>query len=179
MDDYDEIRAGYKGELFVKDGNKWRYVYTMLYPDRLCIFKDAERTKIKYEIDVTLLDGMEVEDGEVPGKLAKATPFCFSVTAQGTIKTFFCCNDDDELLYWTEELTERIKSHQRVAQTEQTEKDGVIGADDEDSSDERSGSFEKRSGSISQFDARAASVARAKEKARKKTEVLKKYIIKK
>jgi hypothetical protein len=102
MEDYDDLRAGYPGRIYKKDGSKWRSYPTLLTHERLVLYKDEQRERVKEEIDLHILDGMDVEVDDLPGRTQKITNHCFSVTSSGTIKTYFCTDTEEELLEWTE-----------------------------------------------------------------------------
>jgi hemoglobin-like flavoprotein len=102
MQDYEDIRNGYTGRIYKKDGSKWRMYPTLLTHEKLVLYKDDARERVKEEIDLHLLDGMELETDDLPGRTQKVTPHCFSLTTSGTIKSYFCTDTEDELLQWTE-----------------------------------------------------------------------------
>eukprot|EP01122_Echinamoeba_exundans_P006991 TRINITY_DN2069_c0_g1_i2.p1 TRINITY_DN2069_c0_g1~~TRINITY_DN2069_c0_g1_i2.p1 ORF type:complete len:269 (-),score=55.84 TRINITY_DN2069_c0_g1_i2:39-845(-) len=135
MEDYDEIRAGYTGRLFKKDGSKWRLFYTNLTHDKLVLYKDEDRSKVKEEIDLTLLDSMELEESEQIGNVTRLNAFCFSLTASSLVKSYFCAETEEDLLNWTDELTQRIKAHQRVNRVVETDPKLPQGSDSDDSLD--------------------------------------------
>jgi hypothetical protein len=86
----------------LQDGSKWRLFYTNLTHDKLVLYKDEERNKVKEEIDLTLLDSMELEESEQIGNITKLNNFCFSLTASSLVKTYFCAETEEDLLNWTD-----------------------------------------------------------------------------
>lgn len=154
MEDFDEIRMGWKSHLFKRDGSKWRIYPATLTHEKLVLYKDelvrrtqeivgrfvltqtpllyiSQRTKIKEETYLSLVDSLDLEEDN---SFDRPNQFCFSLTSSGTVKTFFCADNEEDLLKWSEELIQRIRAHQRVNQaigSESESKDTDASSEDE------------------------------------------------
>jgi hypothetical protein len=145
VEDYDDIRSGYSGSLWRKEsGGKWRRYFTNLTHEKLALFSDDEHTKLKEEYYLSLVDDIDVrgpltdrcgsfshflplqaEVDDLPKGVTKQTPYCFMIKLAGAHSVYFCCETDTELLSWAEDLTLRIRAHQRVARSDDNNALGV------------------------------------------------------
>lgn len=140
VEDYEEIRTGYYGSLWRKEsGGKWRQFFTLLTHEKLALYSDEERTKLKEEYYLSLVDDIDVRSAttsiqipvlipslslqaevhDLPKGVAKHTPYCFALKLAGAHGVYFCTDTDRELLAWAEDLMLRIRAHQRVARTDE------------------------------------------------------------
>jgi hypothetical protein len=73
-------------------------------------------------------------DLEEDNSFERPNSFCFSLTSSGTVKSYFCAENEEDLLKWSEELIQRIRAHQRVNQaigSESESKDTSASSEDD------------------------------------------------
>jgi len=137
----------------VQEGNKWKLYYTLLTHETLTLYKDETYTKVKETFDLSVLDSMDLEEGEKAGNTPKYNNYCFSVSARG-LTTYFCAESEEDLVAWVEgrlnslikakanttntiiltDLTQRIKAHQRLNRYVDDPSKLSSGSDDSESS---------------------------------------------
>jgi hypothetical protein len=138
MQDYEQIRDGYSGKLFKRENNSWRLYEVVMTHERLSLYKDAERTKLKEEIWLNLIDDIELipmhTDGtkafdirtttmdryanhttsDPPDAANFPTQYAFRLSAGGALRVDLCALSETQLLHWMDDITERIRAHQRA-----------------------------------------------------------------
>lgn len=88
---------------------------------------------MKEETILALVDSLDLEEEDIVGT-TKPNPYCFSLTAGATVKSYYAAESEEELLKWSEEIIQRIRAHQRVNQTTTSESDSKdsVGSSEED-----------------------------------------------
>lgn len=119
LNEYDNIRSGWSGRLW-KKGKVWKLRYTVLTHTKLFFFRDAEHTKPIGELDLSVLEDMDIIDEDDHRYSGMPSEWAFALKSH-TDASYFCSYNEDEMEVWVEELTQRIRAHQRVKLTEDSE----------------------------------------------------------
>lgn len=113
-------------------------------------------------------------DLEEDNSFERPNSFCFSLTASGTVKAFFCAENEEDLLKWSEELIQRIRAHQRVNQAigSESESKDTSASSEDDISEDAIPVVDNRKGNAKQLAskkvAKLKSVLKEKEKIKKR-----------
>jgi len=128
--EYSTIKSGFITPIYHRDNRgKWRLLHAFMNHDKLVLYTDATRKKIKNEWILSHIDALEVVD-DATTRLEAPNPWCFSISLESTVNFYFCAPSEEELDEWTKDLTERISAYQRAGRYANDSSSG-----DEDSSE--------------------------------------------
>eukprot|EP01126_Amoeba_proteus_P064847 TRINITY_DN9129_c0_g1_i2.p1 TRINITY_DN9129_c0_g1~~TRINITY_DN9129_c0_g1_i2.p1 ORF type:complete len:571 (-),score=141.79 TRINITY_DN9129_c0_g1_i2:857-2569(-) len=81
--------------------------------DTLYLYKSSPQTDKKPKFKFLFNHATDIDTIDEEGKIDKATPYCFSVTF-GAVTKYFCTNTADQLRFWVDHVTWRIRAFSRL-----------------------------------------------------------------
>lgn len=124
MAEYDAAIKGWRGTLYCRTrskGSQWKLRSTLLTHEKLVITRNHDTSKVVEEIYLNLIEDIDiVDEGMNLGGSGESSLYCLSISTAASVNYFKAANEAD-FDKWIEELTVRIRAHQRVNLLEDSE----------------------------------------------------------
>lgn len=123
MAEYPSARKGWKGVLYCRSrsrGSPWKLRTTLLTHEKLIIYRGQD--KIIEEIYLNIIEDIDIVDDELNATSPSdsSSQQCISISTAASIM-YFKASNEEEFDKWVEELTVRIRAHQRVNINDESE----------------------------------------------------------
>lgn len=115
MAEYPNAKKGWKGILYCRSrsrGSPWKLRSALLTHEKLVIFRGQDQSKIIDEIYLNIIEDIDITEDDL-GSPSDSSTQCISISTAASVMYFKASNEDD-FDKWLEELTVRIRAHQRV-----------------------------------------------------------------
>lgn len=119
MAEYPVAKKGWRGVLYCRSrsrGTPWKLRSTLLTHDKLIIYRGQDYNKVYEEIYLNIIEDIDIVDDDTVGGTTStdsSSQQCISISTAVTVMYFKAANEE-EFDKWVEELTVRIRAHQRV-----------------------------------------------------------------